>query len=135
MKKLILSIMIISMLVSPALLMPIKTNAIGYGSPWGELYRDPEKETKHGRAWYESRYKNTCFYIYLETYYSEGSSVSISYYYHPKKTPKKTYKAYVSSSSKSGDSTVTYNKNVKGTFVKAIVKGSAKKFSVNKTYY
>lgn len=110
----------------------VRAASIPYASPWGKLYRNPEYQNNYGRCWYQTLGNGIGANMYLESYYTYGSSVSITYYYYPPNSNKKKYKK-VENSSAHGSSWVEYTKNVNGTYINTNFYGAAHGITVNKT--
>lgn len=131
-KKVIISLFLLLGIVFT--MVPVaQVSAMPYSTPWGRFYRTPEKQNKFGRCWYGMGNNYTYYSIYLESYYTYGSTVSITYYYRPSKS-KKDSKKVASNYSMHGSSSTSYLRNVKGDFRKAVLFGSAYGITVNKTY-
>lgn len=133
-KKTAMLVLVMALLVSVAGVYNTASAKVPYSTPWGRFYREPEQSNQFGRCWYGSYNNNTVFDIYLECYYSDGSSTSIKYKYTP--TNSNNAKSVIVSNSyvTRPYSSSTYTRDVKGKFIKAELYGAGHGISVQKTY-
>ncbi len=106
-----------------------------YNTEWEKLYRTPNYQNSYGRCWYGTNGPIQKYYICMDSFYTQGSSASVTYqYYADKKAKQKNNVSEVvrRESSASGDSSAGYSG--KGIRKKVVLYAAARGISCNKTY-